>query len=50
MIQCRLLETETLGWKKYRLLSRDIAHCAMGVKKIRTTVQVRAANMETHHH
>ncbi|KAJ6585435.1 hypothetical protein B0H19DRAFT_1250267 [Mycena capillaripes] len=40
MIQCRLLETNTFNWKKYRLLSRDIADCAKYAKKIRTTVQL----------
>ncbi|KAJ6583943.1 hypothetical protein DFH09DRAFT_1075560 [Mycena vulgaris] len=40
MIQCRMLETNTLTWKKYRLLSRDIAECAKNVKKIRTAVQL----------
>ncbi|KAJ7921294.1 hypothetical protein B0H13DRAFT_1866896 [Mycena leptocephala] len=40
MIQCRILETNTFTWKKYRLLSRDIADCAKGVKKIRITVQL----------
>ncbi|KAJ7859903.1 hypothetical protein B0H13DRAFT_2355886 [Mycena leptocephala] len=40
IIQCRILETNTFTWKKYRLISRDIADCAKGVKKIRTTVQL----------
>ncbi|KAJ7835505.1 hypothetical protein B0H13DRAFT_1913543 [Mycena leptocephala] len=42
MIQCRILETDTLSWKRYRALSRDIGDCAKGVKKIRTTVQLIA--------
>ncbi|KAJ7859904.1 hypothetical protein B0H13DRAFT_1901261 [Mycena leptocephala] len=40
IIQCRILETNTFTWKIYRLLSRDIADCAKGVKKIRITVQL----------
>ncbi|KAJ7859905.1 hypothetical protein B0H13DRAFT_1901262 [Mycena leptocephala] len=35
-------EETTFTWKKYRLISRDIADCAKGVKKIRTTVQLIA--------
>jgi hypothetical protein len=41
-------EETTFTWKKYRLISRDIADCAKGVKKIRTTVQVRACIIGTH--
>ncbi|KAJ7921295.1 hypothetical protein B0H13DRAFT_1866897 [Mycena leptocephala] len=40
IIQCRILETNTFTWKKYRLLSRVIADCTKGVKKIRITVQL----------
>ncbi|KAJ7835626.1 hypothetical protein B0H13DRAFT_1913495 [Mycena leptocephala] len=40
MIQCHILEAKTFTWKKYRLISRDIADCARGIKKIRTTVQL----------
>ncbi|KAJ7740255.1 hypothetical protein DFH07DRAFT_839372 [Mycena maculata] len=40
MIKCHSLESGTLSWKKYRLLSRDIAACAKEVKKIRTVVQL----------
>ncbi|KAJ7490508.1 hypothetical protein FB451DRAFT_1552205 [Mycena latifolia] len=40
MIQCRLLETNTLTWKKYRILSRDISNCAKDVEKILTAVQL----------
>ncbi|KAJ7489421.1 hypothetical protein FB451DRAFT_1362307 [Mycena latifolia] len=40
MIQCRLLEANTVTWKKYRLLSRDISDCTKKVKEIRTAVQL----------
>ncbi|KAJ7133577.1 hypothetical protein C8R44DRAFT_730707 [Mycena epipterygia] len=41
MIQCRMmLEVDTLTWKKYRVLSRDIAECAKTIKNIGTTVQL----------
>ncbi|KAJ7133591.1 hypothetical protein C8R44DRAFT_870963 [Mycena epipterygia] len=40
MIQCRMLEVDTLTWKKYCVLSRDIAEYAKSVKKIRTAVQL----------
>ncbi|KAJ7133579.1 hypothetical protein C8R44DRAFT_977682 [Mycena epipterygia] len=41
MIQCRMmLEVDTLTWKKYRVLSRDIAECAKTIKNIGTTIQV----------
>ncbi|KAJ7438234.1 hypothetical protein B0H11DRAFT_2254826 [Mycena galericulata] len=40
MIQCRLLEENTHTWKKYRLLSGDIAACGQEVKRIRTAVQL----------
>ncbi|KAJ7490459.1 hypothetical protein FB451DRAFT_1513064 [Mycena latifolia] len=40
MIQCRLLETTTLTWKEYRLLSRDISDCFKNVGKIRTAVEL----------
>ncbi|KAJ7490493.1 hypothetical protein FB451DRAFT_1165849 [Mycena latifolia] len=39
-IQSRMLETNTLTWKKYRLLSRAISDCAKSVKEIRTAVQL----------
>lgn len=45
MTQCRILESDTITWKKYRLLSRDIADCAESVKKVRTSVQVRGIVM-----
>ncbi|KAJ7690329.1 hypothetical protein B0H17DRAFT_1134362 [Mycena rosella] len=37
---CRLLETETLTWKKYRTLSHDISGCTKNLKKIQTAVQL----------
>ncbi|KAJ7133587.1 hypothetical protein C8R44DRAFT_870960 [Mycena epipterygia] len=40
MIQCRILDADTLTWKKYRGLTRDIAECVKTVKKIRTRVQL----------
>ncbi|KAJ7441624.1 hypothetical protein B0H11DRAFT_2292312 [Mycena galericulata] len=40
MIHCRLLEENPYIWKKYRLLSGDIASCGQEVKRIRTVVQV----------
>ncbi|KAF7364808.1 hypothetical protein MVEN_00350900 [Mycena venus] len=40
MIKCRILNTDSSSWKKYRLLSRDIANCAVRTKKIRTAVQL----------
>ncbi|KAJ7490499.1 hypothetical protein FB451DRAFT_621152 [Mycena latifolia] len=39
-IQSRMLETKTLTWKKYRLLSRDISDCGKSVKEIMTAVQL----------
>ncbi|KAJ7133565.1 hypothetical protein C8R44DRAFT_870938 [Mycena epipterygia] len=42
MMQCRVLEGETLTWKKYRVLSRDIAECVKTVKNIRTAIQLIA--------
>ncbi|KAJ7490463.1 hypothetical protein FB451DRAFT_1552179, partial [Mycena latifolia] len=40
MIKCRLLETTTLTWKKYRLFSRDISDCVKIVMNIQTTVEL----------
>ncbi|KAJ7441422.1 hypothetical protein FB451DRAFT_1441280 [Mycena latifolia] len=40
VMQCRLLETTTFTWKKYRILSRDISNCARHVEKIRTADQL----------
>ncbi|KAJ7496524.1 hypothetical protein FB451DRAFT_197668 [Mycena latifolia] len=40
IIQCCLLETTTLTWNKYRMLSRDISIWAESVKKIQTAVQL----------
>ncbi|KAJ7133596.1 hypothetical protein C8R44DRAFT_730723 [Mycena epipterygia] len=40
MIQCRMLEVDTLTWKKYRVLSRDIADCSNSIKKIQIAVQL----------
>ncbi|KAJ7474051.1 hypothetical protein FB451DRAFT_1466540 [Mycena latifolia] len=40
MIQCRLLETNTLTWKKHRLLSHDISVLTNKVKEIQTAVQL----------
>ncbi|KAJ7490482.1 hypothetical protein FB451DRAFT_1220173 [Mycena latifolia] len=40
IIQVCILETKRLTWKRYRLLSRDIAECTETVKRIRTAVQV----------
>ncbi|KAJ7606574.1 hypothetical protein DFH06DRAFT_1486818 [Mycena polygramma] len=39
-IRCNILESNALTWKKYRLVSRDIANCIKGVRKIRTAVQL----------
>ncbi|KAJ7441437.1 hypothetical protein FB451DRAFT_1441351 [Mycena latifolia] len=39
-IQSRILETNTLTWTEYRLLSGDISDCAKSVKEIRTAVQL----------
>ncbi|KAJ7490495.1 hypothetical protein FB451DRAFT_1389279 [Mycena latifolia] len=39
-IQSRMLETNALTWKNYRLLSHDISDCADSVKEIRTAVQL----------
>ncbi|KAJ7141141.1 hypothetical protein C8R44DRAFT_726784 [Mycena epipterygia] len=40
VIQCRILETTTLTWNKYRVLSGDIAECAKMAKNIQTAVQL----------
>ncbi|KAJ7133572.1 hypothetical protein C8R44DRAFT_730703 [Mycena epipterygia] len=40
MMQCCILEADTLTWNKYRVFSRDIAECAKTLKNIRTTVQL----------
>ncbi|KAJ7141477.1 hypothetical protein C8R44DRAFT_867097 [Mycena epipterygia] len=40
MIQCRILEANTLTWNQYRVLSRDIVECVKTVKNIQTTVQL----------
>ncbi|KAJ7490458.1 hypothetical protein FB451DRAFT_1220127 [Mycena latifolia] len=40
MIHCRVLETSTLTWKKYRPISRDISVLTKKVKEIRTAVQL----------
>ncbi|KAJ7133586.1 hypothetical protein C8R44DRAFT_900223 [Mycena epipterygia] len=40
MIHCRMLEVDTLTWKKYCVLSRDIAECAKTVKNVGTAVQL----------
>ncbi|KAJ7490470.1 hypothetical protein FB451DRAFT_1389257 [Mycena latifolia] len=40
IIRCRMLETLTLTWKQYRILSRDISNCAKDLEKIRTAVQL----------
>ncbi|KAJ7701151.1 hypothetical protein B0H17DRAFT_1128440 [Mycena rosella] len=37
---CRLLEAETLTWKKYRTTSRDISGCTKNLKKIQTAFQL----------
>ncbi|KAJ7274007.1 hypothetical protein C8J57DRAFT_1467063 [Mycena rebaudengoi] len=39
MIRCRILETSTVTWNKFRQLSQDIAECEIDVKKICTAVQ-----------
>ncbi|KAJ7490504.1 hypothetical protein FB451DRAFT_621190 [Mycena latifolia] len=39
-IRSRMLETNTLTWKTYRLLSRDISDCVKKAKKIQNTVQL----------
>ncbi|KAJ7490501.1 hypothetical protein FB451DRAFT_1552201 [Mycena latifolia] len=39
-IQSRMLETKTLTWKKYRLLSRDIYDSSESIKEIMTAVQL----------
>ncbi|KAJ7430781.1 hypothetical protein FB451DRAFT_1198684 [Mycena latifolia] len=38
-VDSRMLETTSLTWNQYRLLSRDISNCAKIVKKVRTSVQ-----------
>ncbi|KAJ7464709.1 hypothetical protein B0H11DRAFT_2050914 [Mycena galericulata] len=38
-VKCCMLDTNTSTWKNYRLVSRDIAHCAKNVQMIRTAVQ-----------
>ncbi|KAJ7441438.1 hypothetical protein FB451DRAFT_1569265 [Mycena latifolia] len=40
MIQCQVLKTNTLTWKKYRLLSRDISDCVKKVEKIQNDIQL----------
>ncbi|KAJ7438236.1 hypothetical protein B0H11DRAFT_2358962 [Mycena galericulata] len=40
IIRCRMLETDKLTVKKYRLLSSDIETCAKEVKSIQTAVQL----------
>ncbi|KAJ7115160.1 hypothetical protein C8R44DRAFT_794144, partial [Mycena epipterygia] len=39
MIQCRVWETGCFSWKKYRLISNDIAECSRKIKTIRAAVQ-----------
>ncbi|KAJ7133497.1 hypothetical protein C8R44DRAFT_977632 [Mycena epipterygia] len=39
MIQCRVWGTGRFTWKKYRLLSNDIAKCSGKIKTIRAAVQ-----------
>ncbi|KAJ7096127.1 hypothetical protein C8R44DRAFT_889845 [Mycena epipterygia] len=39
IIQCRVWETGRFTWKKYRLLSNDIAECSGKTKTIRAAVQ-----------
>ncbi|KAK7048728.1 hypothetical protein R3P38DRAFT_1876348 [Favolaschia claudopus] len=40
IIQCRILDSNTLAWKKYRLLWGEVSETAKKVKKTRTTVQL----------
>ncbi|KAJ7643712.1 hypothetical protein FB45DRAFT_1020532 [Roridomyces roridus] len=42
IVKCCLLEAESsfLTWKRYRLLSKDIAACAIEMSKIRDTVEL----------
>ncbi|KAJ7115168.1 hypothetical protein C8R44DRAFT_855270 [Mycena epipterygia] len=39
MIQCRVWETGPFTWKKYRLISNDIAECSEKIKTIHAAVQ-----------
>ncbi|KAJ7490494.1 hypothetical protein FB451DRAFT_1361356 [Mycena latifolia] len=39
-IRSRMLETNTLTWKTYRLLSRDTSDCVKKVQKIQNDVQL----------
>ncbi|KAK7022152.1 hypothetical protein R3P38DRAFT_1110270 [Favolaschia claudopus] len=40
IIQCRILDSNTLTWKKYRLLWGEVSETTKKVKKTRTTIQL----------
>ncbi|KAJ7643709.1 hypothetical protein FB45DRAFT_1052610 [Roridomyces roridus] len=41
IVKCHILESKSgLSWKKYRLLSKDIALCVLDVQKIRAAVEL----------